>query len=279
MNKEALYLNIIKKKILDSTGLDCNSYKDDFLERRISIRLAAHGTDNYKDYLNVLERNKREYITLMDTISVDVSRFFRDKDVFDTLKENILPKILKRKRKKKNKILTVWSAGCDTGEEPYSVAILLHEILQSELSNFFIQIYGTDISEERIKRAKKAKYAATKFQEMDPSYVNKYFYYSGGLFKLKDNVKKLVKFEKEDLVSGKRHNFVDLIICRNVLIYFTKKIQEKVLVDFYNCLNSDGYLMLGKSETLIGKSKYKFKFLDDADRIYRKNSIVLENKI
>ena len=270
MRKEKIYMEIIKKQILEDTGLDCDSYKDDFLERRIGLRLAAHGLKTYEEYLYILKKDKNEYISLMDTISVDVSRFFRDKDVFDTLRDKILPEIIEKKRKLNHKMITIWSAGCDTGEEPYSIAILLHEILGSEINNFFIQIYGSDISEERIKRAKSAEYTVTKFQEMDASYVNKYFYYSGGLFHLKDNVKKLVKFKVDDIISGEKHQYLDLIICRNVLIYLLKDAQEKLLLDFHKCLNDGGYIMLGKSETLIGKAIDNFLYLEDADRIYKK---------
>lgn len=274
MLTDEIYFEIIKKKILESTGLDCDSYKDDFLERRIKLRLAAHGINSYKEYLPILQDDSKEYISLMDTISVDVSRFFRDRDVFDTLKNKILPEIIDKKKNMKHKVITVWSAGCDTGEEPYSIAILLNELLGIEINNYFIQIYATDISTERITRAKNALYSATKFQDMDPSYVNKYFQYSEGLFKLKEHIKKLVRFEIQDLISNSGYQFLDLIICRNVLIYLLQEVQEKILINFYKNLNEGGYLMLGKSETLIGKSRDYFMYLKEADRIYKKTNLI-----
>jgi len=145
LNNE-LAFNTLKKRIWDRTGVDCSNYKDNYLKRRIEVRMKARGFGtSYGEYSRFLEKNPEEYKSLLDDITINVTEFFRDSETFDAFRNEVLPQLLFEKRKRKSKIVRIWSAGCSIGEEPYTIGIILHEKLGPALNNHLISIHATDI--------------------------------------------------------------------------------------------------------------------------------------
>ena len=264
--------NVLKKKIRERTGLDCSKYKDSYLKRRVGVRLKANGVSSYREYQKFLEKNPTEYDSLLDAISINVSEFFRDVETFAAFKSEVLSQLLAEKKKRQSKILRIWSAGCSFGEEPYTIGIILHEVLGIELSNFLISIHATDFDENALRVAREGIYGASSLKNVDKIMLRKYFVAKDedGKYQIKDEVKRLVKFKRHELISGKKFAYFDIIFCRNVMIYFSKELQSRLLLDFYDALNDGGYLILGRTEMLIGKAKEKFSCENLRERIYRK---------
>ncbi|MHC1599819.1 MAG: CheR family methyltransferase [Candidatus Methanospirareceae archaeon] len=273
MNNE-LAFNILKRKICDRTGVDCSNYKDNYLKRRIELRMKAIGFEaSYNEYSRFLDKNPDEYKSLLDAITINVTEFFRDMDTFDAFRSEVLPQLLAEKRKRKSKILRIWSAGCSIGEEPYTISIILHEKLDTELNNWLISIHATDIDEKALSAARAGIYEAQALKNMSKFQISKYFDTDGnGKYCIKEKVKHLVRFQQHDLFSGKKFSHFDVIFCRNVFIYFQKELQSRLLLDFYNALNIGGYLIMGKTETMLGEAREKFVCVNTRERIYKKNS-------
>ncbi|MFQ6135628.1 MAG: CheR family methyltransferase [Candidatus Hydrothermarchaeales archaeon] len=268
-----LGLKLLKKKILKDRGFDCSTYKESFLRRRVEIRLRATGAQSYGEYMRVLSKTPQEYNKLLDTLAVNVTRFFRDGEVFNFFAEEVLPELILRKRELGSKMIRVWSAGCSTGEEAYSIAILFYEYLGSDMRDFILSIYGTDVDGEAIKKAKSGVFASSKFIDMKKEYIDKYFVYeSGGEARVKDIIKKFVKFRQHDLMSDERLSHFDAIFCRNVLIYLDREKQKDLLKRFYDALNFGGYLILGGSETLVDGTTGLFETISLENRVYRKRA-------
>lgn len=270
---DELGFNLLKKKILDRTGVDCSKYKDNYLKRRIALRMKAVGVDSsYNEYYRFLEKNPSEYDTLLDGITINVTEFFRDTDTFDAFKNEVIPQLLAEKTKRKSRILRIWSAACSIGEEPYTIGIILHEKLGPALNNFIISIQATDIDGKALSAARAGIYDASALKKISKHMVSKYFDSVDGndKYRIKDKVKHLVRFQQHDLISGKKFSHFDIIFCRNVMIYFGRELQSTLLLDFYNALNEGGYLIIGRTETMTGEAKDKFLCVNTRERIYKK---------
>jgi chemotaxis protein methyltransferase CheR len=272
VSSDDVSFNILKRKIWERTGLDCSKYKDSYLKRRIGVRLKANGLSSYWEYRKFLEKNPTEYDSLLDAIAINVSEFFRDVETFDAFKSAVLPQLLSEKKRRQSKILRIWSAGCSFGEEPYTIGIILKEVLGAELSNFLISIHATDFDENALRMAREGIYGASSLKNVDKVVLSKYFLAKegDGKYQIKDDVKRLVKFKRHELISGKKFSYFDVIFCRNVMIYFSKELQSRLLLDFYDALNDGGYLILGRTEMMIGEAKEKFSCENIRERIYRK---------
>ena len=188
--------NAIKKKVLEMTGLDCSKYRDNYLKRRIELRMKAKGVGpSYDDYCKLLEKNPDEYNSLLDEITINVTEFFRDLETFDAFQVEVLPQLLSEKRERKSKILRIWSAGCSIGEEPYTIAIILHEKLGAELNNRLVSIHATDIDGKALSVARAGIYEANALKNISKYQISQYFDADGtGKYRIKDRVKHLVKF-------------------------------------------------------------------------------------
>ncbi|MBN1762562.1 MAG: protein-glutamate O-methyltransferase CheR [Methanomicrobia archaeon] len=267
-----LAFNTLKKKIWDRTGVDCSSYKDNYLKRRIDVRMKSKGFGtSYDDYTKFLEKNPDEYKALLNDITINVTEFFRDSETFNAFRNEVLPQVLSDKRNRKSKILRIWSAGCSIGEEPYTIGIILHEKLGLELNDYLVSIHATDIDENALKAARAGVYDAQALKNINKYQIPKYFDSDGnGKYHIKDKVKHLVRFNQHDLISGKKFSHFDIIFCRNVMIYFEKDFQSRLLLTFYNALNVGGYLILGRTETMPGAVRDQFLCVNTRERIYKK---------
>ena len=166
--------------------------------------------------------------------------------------------------------LRIWSAGCASGEEPYTIAIILLEELGDNLGNLLVSILATDIDDDALKKAMQGFYQPFSLKNIPPNILKKYFHSENGGYRIKDVVKRLVRFRKHDLISGEKLRYFDVIFCRNVMIYFSRELQERLFMDFYNSLNDGGFLIIGKTETLTGEAREKFICVNVQERIFRK---------
>lgn len=223
--------------------------------------MRALGLASFSQYLNFLQNNSEEMDRLLEVLTINLSYFFRNPETFDYLKNEILPTF----QRKEN--LIFWSAGCAQGEEPYSLAIIAAEAL---LLNC-VRIYGSDIDEDALKRARDGSYPTSAFQCIPQDIFKKYFKEKNANFAILEPVKSLVKFLNLDLFDSPDFGACDLIMCRNVLIYLDRKGQSVVLNNFYNHLKPDGYLVIGKVELLLGIPEANlFEVVNRTEHVYRK---------
>lgn len=265
----------ILEKVYKKRGFDFREYKETSLSRRIERRLRATKAESYQQYVEIMDSDPNECDKLVDDLTIQVTEFFRNAQAWQILGQKVLPEIIRKKREdaKTNKdtkpALRVWSAGCATGQEVYSVAILIDKVLEERRSEFEVDIRGTDIDTESLLKAKQVEYMSDTAKTVPQDIRNEYFTPSGN-FRMKSHIMDCVHFESHDLVLDKPLKQMDLIICRNVAIYFNRALQDKIFMNFCAGLNEGGFLFLGKAETLTGPGREKFTVIDKPWRIYRK---------
>lgn len=255
---------IIKQKI----GFNCNEYKQSHLKRRLTTRLRANKSGSYKEYAQILLSSAAEMEKLRDALTINVTEFFRNPEAYEAFRKTALPDLIRSKEE--GRPIKIWSAGCSIGEEPYSIAILLFEYLGFSVKNYNISILGTDIDDDSLKKAENALYSARHVEKIDKKLLDKYFIEKDNMYRLADNIRRMVTFKHHDMISGPKLYGFDLIFCRNVTIYFEHKLQERLYLSFYDTLNDGGYFVMGKTETLVGESSKLFKAVDLKERIYQK---------
>jgi two-component system CheB/CheR fusion protein len=232
-----------------SRGFDFTGYKRTSLERRFQRRMNAVGCGSYGDYHDFLEVHPEEYEQLFNTLLINVTEFFRDPAAWDHLRDDVLPKLLAAKAD--DEPIRVWSAGCSSGQEPYSAAMLLAEQLGHDAYVERVKIYATDIDEEALALARLAIYTPKELESVPPELRSKYFERADQRMAFRKNLRRTVIFGRNNLVSDAPISRLDLLICRNTLMYFTAETQGRILRHFHFALRDDGLLMLGKSEMMI----------------------------
>jgi chemotaxis protein methyltransferase CheR len=258
---------VLKSKILTERGLDLYQYKDKFLIRRFKARMRNRCTLTYDDYMALLDRDQSEYIKLFDKLTINVTEFYRNPEMWEAFKCMVLPKVLARPEEKR--IVRFWSAGCASGEEPYTIAMLVDQHLCRE-HHLQIAIRGTDLDEDALKAARAGVYHCDKLRKLPESLKGRDFTAVGENFQLKDRIMDMVRFQRHDLISGKKNKYFDVILCRNVIIYFTRAQQLKLFHEFHDALSMEGFMVLGKTETLLRECKCLFRIVDSHERIYQK---------
>ena len=256
------------RKIERDRGFFCSSYKDTCLRRRISVRMRVKGASSFQEYSEILDSDALEYERLIATLTINVSKFFRNPDTFASIAAKVLPEIALPS----TPVVRIWSAGCASGEEAYSLAVLCdqHARQQSTARPRF-EILGTDVDTHAITSARRGQYAASAFAETTPAVRDMYFPMSDGLHSPSPEIRGLVSFQRADLLDGARPaTRVSLIVCRNVIIYFTRPAQEWLFQRFHEVLLPGGFLVLGKVETLLGKSRGMFDSVSPRERIFRR---------
>jgi chemotaxis protein methyltransferase CheR len=265
-----LAFQYLKKKIIKK-GANCAGYKDDFLRRRLEGRMRLKGLATYAEYAHFVDKNPPEFADLLDALTINVSEFFRDVTVWNALRDHVLQPMIREKLRKGIKELRVWSAGCADGEETYTITLLVLETLAYLSNSFKIEILGTDVDLASLNRARRGLYAAPRLRLMNPHLLQRYFTpIDDGNFEIIGSIKKFVSFRAHDLFTPPPASGFDIITCRNVIIYFSRQLQEQVYQNFHEALSPGGYLILGKVESLIGGATSLFTCTDIAERIYRK---------
>jgi len=260
----------LKNKISKDKHFSCNQYKDPYLKRRFAIRMRATGVKTYHDYIKVLDTVSDEYQVLLDVLTVNVTEFFRDAGVFKEV-ESVLRSIIKEKQKKNQNSLRIWSAGCSNGSEVYTISILLDQILGPKVKDFKITLLATDIDDASLKRGREGIYNQNILKGVKRAYLTKYFEKTGdGQYQVIAPNRQMVTFRKHDLINDRQQTMMDVVFCRNVVIYFSRELQETLFVNFYKSLVDGGHFVMGKTETLVGGAKDKFIPVNNKERIYRK---------
>jgi chemotaxis protein methyltransferase CheR len=257
-------LTQIEKIMLERLGKDLKQFKKPFLNRRISARMRSVGVKTGSEYAKLLEEDHDEPTLLFKSFSINVTEFYRDSFVWQAMSSQILPQIAKAV-----KTVKIWSAGCATGEEPYSLAILLKESMPTKSLKF--SIIATDINKEAIQKAKEGRYAQPSLKNLQHDVVSKYFLQrDNNTYEVKPEIKEAVSFECGDILSLNVEQ-IHLITCRNVLIYYDKPAQELIFKKFHKTLTNDGYLVIGQDETMMGVTAAKlFSCVLPRERIYAK---------
>jgi two-component system, chemotaxis family, CheB/CheR fusion protein len=248
-------------------GFDFTGYKRASLERRIKRRMDAVGAPSYVDYLDFLEVHPDEFPALFNTILINVTDFFRDRDAWEYLREEIVPEMLAGKGP--DDPIRVWSAGCASGQEPYSVAMILADVMGAEEYVRRVKIYATDVDEEALDTARQAVYAGKEVAEIPASLRERYFTGDGHRFAFSKDLRRTIIFGRNDLVQDAPISRVDLLLCRNTLMYFNAETQGQILRRMHFALNPDGCLFLGKSEMLLQRTD-SFTPVNLARRVFRK---------
>src|SRR2546421_5652216 len=233
----------------NTRGFDFTAYKRPTLSRRIDKRMAAIGVESYPAYLDYLQVHQDEFTQLFNSILINVTSFFRDREAFDFLARDIVPKVIQGSQQAGQ--IRIWSAGCASGEECYSVAILFAEALGAEQFRERVKIYATDVDEEELAIARQATYTDRKVEDLPADLRDKYFDRANGQWMFKKEFRRSVIFGRHDLLDDAPISRVDLLLCRNTLMYFNHEAQARIVRRFHFALREGGFLVLGKAEMLL----------------------------
>jgi len=247
---------LFRELIYEECGVSLGVEKRTFLESRLRRRMDEMGLKSGYEYYCVITdpvRRLQELPTLLDSLMICETSFFRNQPQFDLLRELVLPEIVSKKEKAGTRLLRVWSAGCSTGQEPYSAVITLLESLP-DLDSWVIRVFASDLSFTALERAQSGLYREDQLKNLDPQRVAKYFRRDNGHYVMSERIRRRVIFDYHNLKHDNGLRGLDIVFCRNVMIYFDAEEQRKLVNRFANCLVPGGYLFLGHAESLQGLS-------------------------
>ena len=260
---------IIRRILKSLKGFNLDIYKEQCIRRRIAIRIRATHCATAEEYGELLQCNEDELDLLLKVLTIHVSQFFRNLPTFEKLRTEIIPYLLKVRGSAEKDRLTFWSVGCASGEEPYTLALILKDSFPAEVARERISILASDVDATILKVARLGIYGEERLPEAPEAIKQRWFRRENGKYHLLPEIKEMVDFRKSDLSCRDSFPESDLILCRNVLIYFERRQQEKILNGFADVLHKDGILVLGKSETLFGEIRARFYTVCPVERIYR----------
>ncbi len=248
-------------------GFDLLPYKRNGLMRRVDKRMQAVGIESYVDYLDYLEVHPDEFVNLFNTLLINVTSFFRDRTSWEYLLSEIIPQIVARQEP--HEPIRVWSAGCASGEEAYSLAMALAETIGIEACREHVKIYATDMDQEALNYARQASYLPKETEGVPPELLDKYFEQVDGSYVFRKDLRRSVIFGRHDLIQDAPISRIDLLTCRNTLMYFNSEAQARILARFHFALNDGGFLALGRAEMLLTHSN-TFTAVDLKRRVFTK---------
>ena len=255
----------IRDILFSARGFDLDGYKDRCIKRRIAARIRTLDFHHIEAYIDLLKNNDLEQEFLLEALTIHVSQFFRNPTTFSVLEETLLPELLHKHRGTAE--VKVWSVGCAGGEEPYSIALLGDELCGP---SDHISILGTDVSADILKKARAGIYDSHRLVEVPDPVLTKYFSKEGVRYRLDERIRNKVRFLRHDILQDRFFPRIDLILCRNILIYFSRPEQDRILRTLAKSLAPDGLLILGRAESMVNESRDLFVCVDPAERIYRK---------
>jgi chemotaxis methyl-accepting protein methylase len=263
---------LLTRKIALDRGFGCESYKEKCLRRRIAVRMRARGVHTYGDYARILDSDSHEYDLLLDALTINVTKLFRNWETYDAIAQRVIPELWDRTQGH----ISIWSAGCSSGEEAYSLAILLHRhaAARGELSWLSrVTVLGTDIDRASLAAADRGAYAESAFADT-PAELRAAYFSPDPPHEVHGQVRRMVRFERRDLLRDPAPEMcaggIHLIACRNVIIYFDRNTQETLFERFHDALAPGGFLVLGKVETLLGPARSLFATVEPRERIFRR---------
>jgi two-component system CheB/CheR fusion protein len=265
-------LDLIFRLLRRKTRVDFSGYKSPTIARRIQRRMALQKVEKLKDYGGFLQREPHEVTALYHDLLINVTSFFRNPEAFEALKQLVYPAILQARTSALAPI-RIWVPGCSTGEETYSHAISLVEHLGEERADIPIQVFGTDLSEGAIQRARAAVYKENIEADVTPQRLRRFFNKIDGGYQIKKRIRDLCIFSTQNVFNDPPFSRIDLLSCRNVMIYLSQSLQKKVIPIFHYALNPTGFLMLGSTEGLLGAGSELFEMTDKKQKIFRKRLV------
>jgi chemotaxis protein methyltransferase CheR len=269
---EAMFLDdasyaLYRDLIYAESGITFTPTNRSILESRLKERLREKNVDSITTYFSTIKRDKEELKGFLDSITTNLTRFFRNQAHFDALEKHVIPELMKIKRTPG--AIKIWSAGCSTGEEPYTIAMLLSEILPAAWS---YEILASDLSLKCLMTAKEGFYAESRIVGIPDNYLAKYFDKVDGGFKIHSNIQSKIRFDYHNLKNDSQLRNYDIVFCRNVIIYFDDAAQNAVINRFWDSMAPKSFLFIGHSESLFGM-KTQFEFLKtEWATLYRKNT-------
>jgi chemotaxis protein methyltransferase CheR len=247
----------IRDLIYNESGIHFSDSNRTILESRLKERLKQLELDSVQRYYTALTGSEGELKSFLDSVTTNLTRFFRNQAHYDTFINYVIPDLVEQKRKKGEKKISIWSAGCSTGEEPYTNAMVLKEHLPPD---FQIDMTASDLSLKSLMKAKEGLYMKSRVTGIPENYLNKYFTEEEKGYRIKPEIGDLIKFDYHNLKFGSNLRNLDIVFCRNVLIYFDEPAQKNVIDNFWNAMAPHSYLFIGHSESLFGMDT-QFKFI------------------
>ncbi|MHA2249800.1 MAG: CheR family methyltransferase [Candidatus Kariarchaeaceae archaeon] len=262
---------------LGKSGIEVSSYKKRYLIRRIRVRMGRLKLNSYKNYFEYLSKNTSEIKELQESLSINVTRFFRNRDTYELLKKEIFPQLVIKAKNMKQREIKVWSAGCAVGAEPYSLAMISSDVVPPDIR---VNIQATDVKTELLQMARNAIYSEPYLAEMTDVETVQYFSQRNqDEYEVNSRIKRTVSFSRHDLMKDEYPSNLDLITCRNVLIYVDRDAQREIIGKFFQALKPGGILILGRTETLFGDWRSYVDIISTKHRIYQKKSSDLKQLI
>jgi chemotaxis protein methyltransferase CheR len=256
----------LTEKITRERGFGCASYKEKCVRRRIAVRMRARGVHTFEEYGHVLDRDRHEYDMLLDALTINVTKFFRNPETFAAIDRQIVPALYARVEPQ----LRIWSAGCASGEEPYSLAMLMHRYAIAEGRRFDrVEVLGTDLDRASLAAADRAAYLEPTLVDT-PAELRQMYFSMQPPYRIPRDVRARVQFRRHDLLREPFPESQHLIVCRNVIIYFDRMTQEQLFERFAAALLPGGFLVLGRVETLFGPARTMFAPVDSRERLFRR---------
>ncbi len=258
--------SLLKRFIEQTLRIQCSNYKEDYIKRRLLSRMRSTSTTTYEEYLKYLHEHPPELENLRNALTINVTEFFRDADVYDLIRKEVLPALFRGR-----KTIRIWCAGCSTGEEPYSLAMILSDLMAAD-KTLSGQIFATDIDEVVLKKAKDGIYPEKSMGKLTDTQIHRHFTkLPDGNYQVKPHLQELIRFRPHDLMSGQPvSRFLDMISCRNVTIYFTEKQKDELARTFHSALVPGGIYVMGKTEYLGREVEGLFSPINSIQKIYTK---------
>lgn len=269
---EEQFFELVARHMARSRGIDLMGYSPSFVMRAVKKRMGRSKSRDYLAYLALLRRSEEETDAFVGSLSINVTEFFRDKGAFETFSSKVIRPLLLEKNTPVGGILRIWSAGCATGQETYTLSMCIEEEvrkIEGELRTV-ISVLGTDLSESAIDYARSGVYTLEQLKGVSDRRLRQHFVKVDGGYQVSDAVRRRVRFNTGNLLAAPVGTHFDAVVCRNVLIYFSRPFHDTVLMNLHGSLRLGGYLMIGKTETLMGLKKNLFETVDSDCRIYRR---------
>jgi chemotaxis protein methyltransferase CheR len=260
----------LKQRLVRLTGWDLTRFKENYLRRRVGARLRAVGAESWDAYAGVLATDAQELDRLKDRLTVHVTEFLRDADVWEALRADILPQLMAAAAARPVKELRVWSAGCSSGEEPYSLAILGLLAAREQGLGVRVRVMASDLDPSVLARAEAGTYSAAALRLMPAAWTQEFFVPAGDQWTVGAQLRQAVSFRVLDLFSSPPPPHLDLLLCRNVMIYFSRDLQQRLLRSFHQALRQGGIFVTGKTETILGPVRDCYQCLSAPARIFQR---------
>ncbi|UOQ47578.1 protein-glutamate O-methyltransferase CheR [Gracilibacillus caseinilyticus] len=244
---------VFTSQVYKKTGLDLSLYKEAQMKRRLTSLRNKLGFHSFDDFFQAINTDQQVMNEFLDKVTINVSEFFRNPSRWEVLENEIFPPLSKRKKR-----IKIWSAACSTGEEPYTLAIIANQFWK--VSD--IEILATDIDQNVLARAKQGIYKERALQEVPPHLKKQYFHREGDTYKIDEKLKESIRFKQHNLLADPYPNQVDLIVCRNVLIYFTEEAKRTIYQQFSQSLDINGIFFVGSTEQIFSPDQYSLEVLD-----------------